>query len=150
MEQRYHHAIVGGNFRMDGFQGAILNVKLPHLASWTQRRRAIARAYRSGVRLYGAKLPEESPHGESVYHQFTLTHPRREALCDHLHALGVGTDLIYPIPLHLQACYANLGYKKGSLPVSERVAATCVSLPMFPELSDDQVAFVVESVNSFR
>ena len=150
MEQRYHHSIVGGNFRMDGFQGALLGVKLPHLSSWTKGRRAIARAYRDGIRLEGARLPSEGPHGESVYHQFTVTHPRRDALREHLAALGVGTDLIYPIPLHLQACFADLGYKKGSLPVSERLSATCVSLPMFPELSDEQVAFVVESVNSFR
>jgi dTDP-4-amino-4,6-dideoxygalactose transaminase len=85
-----------------------------------------------------------------VYHQFTITHPRRDALRAHLAELGVGTDLIYPVPLHLQACYAGLGYAKGSLPVSERLAETCLSLPMFPELSDEQVAFVVESVNSFR
>jgi dTDP-4-amino-4,6-dideoxygalactose transaminase len=150
MEQRYHHAIVGGNFRMDGFQGALLNVKLPHLASWTKRRRAIARAYLDGLRIEGARLPSEPPYGESVYHQFTITHPRRDALRQHLAALGVGTDLIYPVPLHLQPCYAPLGYGKGSLPVSERVAGTCLSLPMFPELSDEQVAFVVESVNAFR
>jgi dTDP-4-amino-4,6-dideoxygalactose transaminase len=150
MEQRYHHSIVGGNFRMDGFQGALLNVKLPHLAAWTARRRAIARAYRDGIRLAGARLPLEMSHGESVYHQFTITHARRGALREHLAALGVGTDLIYPIPLHLQACYAGLGYRGGSLPVSERLSETCVSLPMFPELSDEQVSFVVESVNSFR
>jgi len=150
MEKRYHHAIVGGNFRMEGFQGALLNVKLPHLAEWTGRRRAIARTYLDGIRLKGARLPATPDYGESVYHQFTITHPRRDALRDHLAARGVGTDLIYPLPLHLQRCFAGLGYREGSMPVAERVAGSCVSLPIFPELSDEQVAFVVESVNSFR
>jgi len=150
MERRYHHAIVGGNFRMDGFQGALLGIKLPRLAAWTQRRQAIARLYLDGIRLEGARLPSEPGYGRSVYHQFTLTHPRRDALREHLASCGVGTDLIYPVPLHLQECFAGLGQAKGSLPVAERLASTCLSLPMFPELSDEQVAFVVESVNSFR
>lgn len=148
-EQRYHHGIVGGNFRMDGFQGALLNVKLPRLEGWTRRRRAIARAYLDGIRLEGARLPCEPAYGESVYHQFTITHPRRDALREHLAARGVGTDLIYPVPLHLQACFAGLGRARGSYPVAERVSATCVSLPMFPELSDDQVRHVIDSVNAF-
>jgi dTDP-4-amino-4,6-dideoxygalactose transaminase len=150
MVQRYHHAIVGGNFRMDGFQGALLNVKLPHLAAWTARRRAIALAYLRGIRLEGAHLPLTPAYGESVYHQFTITHPRRDALREHLAARGIGTDLIYPVPLHLQQCFAGLGYSKGSLPVSERVAETCVSLPIYPELADSQVRDVIESVNAFR
>jgi dTDP-4-amino-4,6-dideoxygalactose transaminase len=150
MERRYHHGIVGGNFRMDGFQGALLNVKLPHLSAWTMRRRAIARSYREGIRLAGARLPAAPAYGESVWHQFTITHPNRDALREHLGARGVGTDLIYPVPLHLQRCFADLGYKKGAIPVAERVAETCVSLPIFPELSDAQVDCVVEAVNSFR
>jgi len=150
MEKRYHHKIVGGNFRMDGFQGALLNVKLPHLAAWTARRRAIARAYLDGIRLKDAVLPSTPAYGESVYHQFTITHPRRDALREHLAAAGIGTDLIYPVPLHLQECYAPLGRGAGSFPVSERVASTCVSLPLFPELTDEQVTSVVEAVNAFR
>ena len=149
-EQRYRHGIVGGNFRMDGFQAAVLNVKLPRLPIWTERRRSIARRYLSGIRLAGAGLPEAFEHGESVYHQFTITHPRRDALREHLGGCGVGTDLIYPLPLHLQQCFSDLPYKRGSLPVAELAADTCVSLPMFPELSDDQVNCVVESVNAFR
>lgn len=150
MEQRYHSGIIGGNFRMDGFQAAVLNVKLPHLSSWTERRRSIARAYLGGIHLEGARLPAVREYGESVYHQFTITHPRRDALREHLAGCGVGTDLIYPLPLHLQQCYAGLRYAKGSLPVSEHAAETCFSLPMYPELSDDQVRAVVEAVNTFR
>lgn len=150
MVQRYHHAIVGGNFRMDGFQGALLNIKLPHLAAWTERRRAIALSYLRGIHLEGARLPLTPAYGESVYHQFTLTHPRRDALREHLAAKGIGTDLIYPVPLHLQECFDGLGLGKGSFPVSEKTAETCVSLPIFPELADDQVKSVIEAVNSFR
>jgi dTDP-4-amino-4,6-dideoxygalactose transaminase len=150
MVQRYHHGIIGGNFRMDGFQGALLNVKLPHLASWTGRRRAIAKKYLQGIRLDGATLPATPEYGESVWHQFTITHPRRDGLREHLSARGIGTDLIYPVPLHLQQCFADLGYAKGSMPVSEKIAATCVSLPMFPELTVAQVDSVIEAVNAFR
>ncbi len=150
MEKRYHHGIVGGNFRLDGFQAAVLNVKLPHLPSWTARRRSIARSYLAGIRLEGARLPAVPAYGESVYHQFTITHPRRDALREHLAGCGIGTDLIYPLPLHLQRCFAGLGYGKGSFPAAERAAETCVSLPMFPELSDDQVHAVAEAVNAFR
>lgn len=149
-EKRYHHQIVGGNFRMDGFQGAVLNVKLPHLAAWTARRQAIARTYREGIRLAGAGLPATTEYGDSVYHQFTITHPRRDALREHLAAREIGTDLIYPIPLHRQECFSSLGLGEGSFPTAERTARNCVSLPIFPELTDGQVSSVVEAVNDFR
>lgn len=148
--RRYHHDIVGGNFRMDGFQGALLSVKLPHLARWTERRRAIAARYLAGIRLEGCRLPEEPAYGQSVYHQFTLRHPKRDALREHLAAQGVGSDLIYPVPLHLQPCYASLGSGRGSFPVAERAAEACLSLPIFPELTDEQVDAVLAAVNSFR
>jgi dTDP-4-amino-4,6-dideoxygalactose transaminase len=150
MEQRYHHSIVGGNFRMEGFQAAVLNTKLPHLSSWTERRRSIARSYLGGIRLEEARLPAVPAHGESVYHQFTITHPRRDALREHLAASGVGADLIYPVPFHLQRCFAGMGLGKGSFPVAERAAETCVSLPIYPELSDDQVSAVIDAVNAFK
>jgi dTDP-4-amino-4,6-dideoxygalactose transaminase len=148
-DRRYYHDIVGGNFRMDGFQGALLNVKLPHLAAWTARRQEIAARYLSGIRLAEARLPDQPEYGRSVFHQFTIRHPRRDALREHLAKCEVGTDLIYPVPLHLQQCYASLGQGRGSLPVAERAAETCVSLPIFPELTDAQVEHVIRSVNSF-
>jgi len=149
-DRRYHHDIIGGNFRMDGFQGALLNVKLPHLAAWNERRRAIAGRYLGGIRLRGASLPAQPGYGRSVFHQFTLRHPRRDAIRAHLAAAGVGTDLIYPIPLHLQACYASLGRGPGSFPAAEEACATCLSLPLFPELTDEQVSWVVERLNEFK
>lgn len=148
-DRRYYHDIIGGNFRMDGFQGALLNVKLPHLAAWTARRQAIAARYLAEITLADVRLPEQPAYGKSVFHQFTIRHPRRDALREHLAKHDVGTDLIYPVPLHLQKCYAYLGRGAGSFPVAEKAAATCVSLPIFPELTDDQVGQVIAGVNSF-
>ncbi len=148
-DRRYYHDIVGGNFRMDGFQGALLNVKLPHLAGWTARRQAIAARYLAEITLADLRLPEQPGYGKSVFHQFTVRHPQRDALREHLAKHEVGTDLIYPVPLHLQKCYAYLGRGPGSFPISEKIASTCVSLPIFPELTDAQVGQVISSVNAF-
>jgi dTDP-4-amino-4,6-dideoxygalactose transaminase len=148
-DRRYYHDIVGGNFRMDGFQGALLNVKLPLLAGWTARRQAIAQRYLQGIKLADTLLPAQQDYGQCVFHQFTIRHPRRDALREHLNKLEVGSDLIYPVPLHQQKCYADLGYGPGSMPVAEKACATCVSLPIFPELTDAQVDHVMASVNSF-
>ncbi len=148
-DRRYYHDIVGGNFRMDGFQGALLNVKLPHLAAWTARRQAIAARYLAGIKLADVRLPEQPPYGQSVFHQFTIRHPRRDALREQLTRHEIGTDLIYPVPLHLQKCYAELGYAKGAFPVAEKAGQTCVSLPIFPELTDAQLEHVIQSINSF-
>jgi len=148
-DRRYYHDIIGGNFRMDGFQGALLNVKLPHLATWTARRQAIAKRYLAGIKLGDTVLPAQPEYGQSVFHQFTIRHPRRDALREHLSRHEIGTDLIYPVPLHQQKCYADLGYGLGSLPVAEKACATCVSLPIFPELTDGQVDHVIAAINQF-
>jgi dTDP-4-amino-4,6-dideoxygalactose transaminase len=148
-EHRYHHDIVGGNFRMDGFQGALLRTKLPRLAGWTARRRQIAARYLAEIKLGDARLPDQPDYGRSVFHQFTLRHPRRDGLREHLAKQEVGTDTIYPVALHRQKCFAPLGLGPGSFPVAEAAAATCLSLPVFPELSDAQVEHVIRSVNSF-
>lgn len=149
MARRYYHDEMGFNFRMDGFQGAVLNVKLPHLASWTARRREIASRYLNGIKQADVRMPEQPSYGQSVFHQFTITHPRRDALREFLSKHEVGTDLIYPVPLHLQKAYASLGYKPGSLPVAEKICSECVSLPIFPELTDEQVDYVIKTINSF-
>ncbi len=146
--KRYLHTEVGFNFRMDGFQGAILSIKLKHIAAWTARRRAIAARYRGEIAQPKIQLPVVPAHGESVWHQFTILHPRRDALRTHLEQCGVGTEIIYPGPMHLQPCYAPLGYEKGSLPVAEYASERCVSLPIFPELTDEQVSHVIKSVNA--
>jgi dTDP-4-amino-4,6-dideoxygalactose transaminase len=148
-DRRYYHDIVGGNFRMDGFQGALLNVKLPRLVSWTGRRQAIAARYLHEIKLADVRMPDQPEYGKSVFHQFTIRHPRRDALREHLTKNEVGTDLIYPVPLHLQKCYASLGFPHGSFPVAEKAAETCVSLPIFPELTDSQVDHVITAINRF-
>lgn len=147
--KRYTHTEVGFNFRMDGFQGAVLNIKLKQLAGWTKRRREIAASYRVGIKRPDVQLPVVPSYGESVWHQFTLLHPQRDALRTHLEKAGVGTEIIYPGPMHLQPCYASLGYQAGSIPVAEKTSATCISLPIFPELTDEQVAYVIRSINEF-
>jgi dTDP-4-amino-4,6-dideoxygalactose transaminase len=148
-ERRYFHDHVGYNYRMEGLQAAALSVKLKHLARWTEGRRRVARRYLAGIKLADVRLPSVPDWGESVYHQFTLTHPRRDALREHLTKAEIGTDLIYPMPLHLQPCYASLGYKSGSLPVAEDLAKNCLSLPVFPELTDAQIDHVIATINSF-
>jgi dTDP-4-amino-4,6-dideoxygalactose transaminase len=147
--QRYMHTEVGFNFRMDGFQGAVLNIKLKQLAKWTARRRAIAAQYLAGITHKDIQLPVVPAYGESVWHQFTLLHAQRDALRTHLQTAGIGTEIIYPGPMHLQPCYASLGYQPGSLPIAESTSARCLSLPVFPELTDAQVEYVIRSVNAF-
>ena len=149
-DRRYYHDYVGGNFRMEGLQAGALSVKLKHLAKWTARRRAIAARYRAGLKLAGLTVPQVPEWGEAVFHQFTVTHPRRDALREHLTKAEIGTDLIYPMPLHLQPCYAALGYKPGSMPQTERVCANCLSLPIFPELTDAQADHVIATINAFQ
>ena len=148
-DRRYYHDIIGGNFRMDGFQGALLNLKLPYLAGWTARRQAIAARYLAEIKLADVRLPDQPAYAQSVFHQFTLRHPRRDALREHLARHEVGTDLIYPVPLHLQKCYAFLGYGRGAFSVAEEAADTCMSLPIFPELTEGQIAHVIASLNRF-
>lgn len=149
-DRRYYHDIVGGNFRMDGFQAAILNVKLPHLDRWTKRRQAIAARYRAEIKLDGVIIPTAPDYGDSVLHQFTIRHPHRDALREYLASCEVGTDLIYPVPLHLQKCFVDLGYAKGDFPISEITSDTCISLPIFPELTDAQVDHVIASINAYQ
>jgi dTDP-4-amino-4,6-dideoxygalactose transaminase len=147
--KRYQHTEVGFNFRMDGFQGAVLNIKLRHIAGWTARRRAIAARYRAGFKRADVQLPVIPAYGESVWHQFTLLHPQRDILRAHLEKNGVGTEIIYPGPMHRQPCYDSLGYRPGSLPIAEQTSATCLSLPIFPELTDEQVEYVIKTINAF-
>lgn len=146
---RYQHDDIGYNYRLEGLQAGALSVKLKHLPAWTERRRAIAARYRAGITLTDTVLPQAAAWGDSVYHQFTILHPRRDALRAHLAAAGVGTDLIYPRALHQQPCYADIGPADGSLPVAEETARTCLSLPIFAELTDAEVDHVIASINAF-
>jgi dTDP-4-amino-4,6-dideoxygalactose transaminase len=146
---RYYHDEVGYNYRMEGIQGATLSVKLKHLPAWNQRRRAIAHRYHELLKDTPLLLPREAGYAESVYHLYVVRHPLRDKLREHLAAKGVGTALHYPLPLHLQKCYAQLGYKAGDFPVAERAAGGCLSLPVYPELTDQQVEYVAASIREF-
>ncbi|HWA10174.1 MAG TPA: DegT/DnrJ/EryC1/StrS family aminotransferase [Opitutaceae bacterium] len=146
---RYYHDEIGYNYRMEGFQGAVLGVKLKHLAAWTAARRRIARRYTELLRGAPVKLQSELPGCEGAWHLYVVRHPRRDALRAHLEKQGVGTGLHYPHPLHLQKCYAALGHRAGDFPITEAAARECLSLPIYPELSDAQVEHVAREVRAF-
>jgi dTDP-4-amino-4,6-dideoxygalactose transaminase len=147
--QRYYHDEIGFNYRMEGLQGAVLGVKLPHLAKWTERRRAIAKIYGELLSETPLQLPREAAFAESVWHVYAVRHPRRDELKKHLEANGVGSAVHYPIPLHLQKAYASLGHKPGDFPVAEKAAREVLSLPIYPELTDKQVQRVTDVVKDF-
>jgi dTDP-4-amino-4,6-dideoxygalactose transaminase len=141
--ERYHHETVGYNYRMDGFQGAVLNVKLPDLDTWNDRRRGHARRYRERLRAVpGITLPAAGADRESVSHLYVIQVNQRDRVAAKLRAQGVETGLHYPVPVHLQPAYRHLGLSEGRFPVAERLARSCLSLPMFPELTDEQVDYV--------
>jgi dTDP-4-amino-4,6-dideoxygalactose transaminase len=150
---KYHHALVGGNFRLDALQAAIVRVKLRHLDQWTAGRQANAATYRRLFAEAGLEdrigLPVAGP-GRHIYNQFVIRVPgHRDALRDHLVRSGVGCEIYYPVPLHLQPCFADLGYEKSDFPESERAAAETLALPIYPELSDEQQCYVVDRIRAF-
>lgn len=146
---RYYHDEIGYNYRMEGLQGAVLNVKLRHLPAWTVARRRIAHRYHQLLSGTPLALPREATWAESVYHLYVVRHPARDRLKAHLEKCGVGTALHYPLPLHLQKCFASLGHRAGDFPVAERAAKECLSLPIYPELTDAQQDHVAASIKSF-
>jgi dTDP-4-amino-4,6-dideoxygalactose transaminase len=147
--RRYYHDEVGFNYRMEGLQGAVLGVKLKHLPGWTQRRRTIAHRYHELLADTPLQLPREAGYAESCWHLYVVRHPRRDELKKHLEANGVGCALHYPLPLHLQKCYADLGHKAGDFPVAEKAARECLSLPIYAELTDQQIERVAAVIRGF-
>ena len=145
-EKKYFHALKGFNYRMDGVQGAILRVKLRYLPEWTEARRAHAKAYESLLRDSGVVLPQEMPYSRHVYHVYAVRTPDRNGLQQALQNEGVQTGIHYPIPVHLQEAHADLGYKAGDFPMSEKAANEVLSLPMFPELTFSQIEAVADAV----
>ncbi len=153
-EEKYYHKYVGLNSRLDGFQGAVLRVKLPHLDAWTDKRRANADNYRRLFTDLGLTeqigIPYERDNAKHIYNQYVIRVPgRRDELRAHLTEKGIGTDIYYPVPLHLQECFAYLGYKPGDLPESEKAALETLALPIFPELTSEQQQYVAESIADF-
>lgn len=150
---KYVHERIGFNSRLDALQAAILRVKLKYLDRWTEGRQRNAARYE---RLFTAAglldrviLPKAAPGNVHVYNQFTVRVPQRDALRNHLKEKGIGTEVYYPIPLHLQNCYRELGYQKGAFPVAERACEEVLALPIYAELTEEQQAYVVEAIREF-
>ena len=152
-EPKYHHSLIGGNFRLDEIQAAVLNVKLKYLDRWMEARDAHARQYtqllQAKVADRGVVTPVQRRRGRHVWNQYVIRVPRRDELRQHLAAAGVGTEIYYPIPLHLQQCFAYLGHRPGDLPETERAAREVLALPVFPELSAAQIDYVAGTIERF-
>jgi dTDP-4-amino-4,6-dideoxygalactose transaminase len=148
--KKYYHDIEGYNGRLDSLQAGILSVKLRHLAEWNRQRQEVARRYHSLFSgAEGVTLPHEPEFSRAVYHLYVVRVRDREGLQKHLSEAKIDTGIHYPVPLHMQKAYANYGYKLGDFPVTERIAAEIVSLPMFPQLTETQQRRVVENVKNF-
>lgn len=156
MEQRYFHREVGGNFRLDALQAVVIHAKLPHLAAWNAARRRNAAIYREAFQTMGLgefitppvpPLPDfENSH---IYHQYVIRARNRDPLMTHLQAAGIGCAIYYPVPLHLQECFASLGYKPGDFPVSEAACRDSLALPIFPELRREEIEAVANAIAEF-
>lgn len=148
---QYLHDEVGYNSRLDALQAAVLSAKLPSLAGWSAKRRANARFYDKALAgIPGVTTPFVEKNNESIFNQYTIRVERRDALQAFLKDKGIGSAIYYPLPLHLQPCFAYLNYKKGSMPESEKAAAEVLSVPIFPELTDPQLEEVVAAVREFQ
>jgi len=167
-EPKYYHKIIGGNFRIDAIQAAVINVKLPHLDSWSESRRKNAEHYNS---LFIKKGLAEEPGMVSfneknkvllpkavyksgipnyhIYNQYIIRVKERDGLRKHLADNQIGTEIYYPVPFHLQECFSNLGYRQGDFPIAEEAANTSAALPIFPELNNEQIEYVVDKINEF-
>jgi dTDP-4-amino-4,6-dideoxygalactose transaminase len=147
--RRYYHDEVGYNYRMEGIQGAVLGVKLKYLEGWTRERTRVAHRYHELLASTPLQLPREADYAQSAWHLYVVRHPRRDELKKHLEAQQIGCALHYPLPLHLQKCYASLGHKEGDFPIAEKAARECLSLPIYPELSDAQIQRVANVIQDF-
>jgi dTDP-4-amino-4,6-dideoxygalactose transaminase len=149
-ERKYHHVLKGFNYRMEGIQGAILRVKLRRLQEWTEKRRLWAACYSRTLKNSQVSVPVESPNCRHVYHIYAVRSSQRDALQQALSAAGIHTGIHYPIPVHLQEAYADLGYHAGDFPHSERAAREVLSLPMYPELTPAAIDQVSAEIKGFK
>lgn len=148
-KKKYYHSIIGWNARMDGFQGAVLSVKLKYLDQWNESRRKNAQLYSELLAgVDGIITPQEAGYAKHVYHLYVIRTQNRDVFIATLAEKGVFCGIHYPVPLHLQDAYSSLGYKKGDFPVAEKCCEQLVSLPMFPELTSEQIEYVVEKIKS--
>jgi dTDP-4-amino-4,6-dideoxygalactose transaminase len=168
-EPKYYHKVIGGNFRLDAIQAAVLRVKLPHLQSWSEKRQQNAKRYnqlfieaglaeetgktkfdnKNKVLLPKAVYEKSGVKNYHIFNQYKIRVEKRDALREFMTKNEIGTEIYYPVPFHLQECFADLGYKKGDFPVSEFSANTSIALPIYPELSDEQLQYVVSTIKKF-
>ena len=147
--ERYHHERVGYNMRLEGVNGAILSVGLSHLDEWTARRRELGRRYLEKITNPLITMQAHPDNTETVFHLFEITVEKRDEFIDYRKDNGIGCDNHYPVPCHLQEAYRSLGYREGDCPNAEYLAKHCVSLPMFPELTDEEQEYIIEKCNEF-
>jgi dTDP-4-amino-4,6-dideoxygalactose transaminase len=146
---RYYHDEIGYNMRMGGLEAASLTVKLKYLSGWNERRRAIAKRYQQGITNSKITMQAQPIWANSVYHLFVVTTPERDNIIKYLNQNNIFPALHYPVPCHLQKAYQDLNYEKGDFPNAEYLAANCLSLPMYAELTDDEVSTVIDCLNNY-
>jgi dTDP-4-amino-4,6-dideoxygalactose transaminase len=146
--KKYYHDSIGFNDRLDAVQAAFLRIKLKHLDIWNERRRQIAKRYDGGLRDI-VTVPYIEPHNESIYHQYTIRTPRRDDLKNYLADKGIGTAVHYPLPLHLQNAFQYLNYTNGSFPEAEKATKEVLCLPIYQDLSDEEIEYVIDAINQF-
>ncbi|MCC6652087.1 MAG: DegT/DnrJ/EryC1/StrS family aminotransferase, partial [Candidatus Eisenbacteria bacterium] len=146
---KYYHSLVGTNSRLDALQAAILRVKLRHLDRWSEQRAKNAALYNQLFEGSRVGRPYHDTRTRHIYNQYVVRVPKRDELKKHLGEKNIGCEVYYPVPLHVQKCFAHLGYKPGSMPVSEAAAAETLALPIYPELSEEQIRYVAQTVRDF-
>lgn len=146
---KYYHKYIGGNFRLDPIQAAALLVKLPHLNVWSEARRRNAAYYDKRFKNTVVQTPHISPDCVSIFNQYVIRVPRRNELVEHLHQKNIGCEIYYPVPMHLQECFKYLGHKEGSLPESEKAAKEVLAIPIYPELTDQMMDYVAQTILEF-
>ncbi len=147
---RYYHEVVGYNYRLEGIQGAVLSVSLKHLPKWTERRREIGKIYLSKITNPLIKMQTHPENTNPVFHLFEVQVPDPEGMLEYMKERGIECNRHYPVPCHLQEAYKNLGYKPGDCPNAEQLASHCVTLPLFPEMTDEEVEAVIKACNEYK
>lgn len=147
--KKYYHELIGHNSRLDEIQAAILRIKLKYLDHWIERRIEIAKIYSEGLKDLDIIVPEVKPYVKHVFHQYVIRTKNRDELQEYLANKGIGTAIYYPLPLHLQECYKDLGYREGDFPEAEKASKEVIALPMWPELTNEEVDYIIESIREF-
>lgn len=148
-QPKYYHKFIGGNFRLDPIQAAVVLVKLPHLEKWSQARRDNAAYYDKKFKGSLVITPYISPDCKTIYNQYVIRAARRDELAKYLKEKNIGTEVYYPVPMHIQECFKNLGYKQGDFPEAEKAAKEVLALPIYPELTDEMKDYVADTILSF-